>query len=323
MRLKIRNNITGAIFGKYNLDEQVTEYLVNDEEYISGLEIIEYNENLYLLSIIFAILSIGMSILYTPLFLLLILISLYLIFISTELELVYLTSERLIIEKRTFVEKILKTNNVKSISVDQIAVVSFARAPFQLPSIIIGSVIIASVTLDILFDIIGLNTILAVFVLTLSLYLFWFGLRLAKRSIEISVIGVVESIGIGRKKGAPIWFLDELHQIIFERVHHTFHSGSEADSIDSSLQEFPLEYSGIVKELIKRINRPIQKKILQLLDESNLTKKVLESKLPKYSKVEIGEGMRQLRRKRYVFYNRSMNVWCLNREYIIESKTMD
>ncbi|OLS29114.1 MAG: hypothetical protein HeimC2_03090 [Candidatus Heimdallarchaeota archaeon LC_2] len=310
MRKILRNKITGFVFGKYYHEKQIDEILIKDEEYISGIEIIFYSEIILILTIFSVIASIILAFTLTPLFLILLIPALILIYFSLDIELIYLTSERLIIERRTIVEKMLKTSNIKSISLDQIAVISYSRAPFQFASLFLSLLGIVTISYSIMYDNFELA---AVFSLTpISLYLAYYGLRLTKRSIEISVIGVAKPFGVGRVKGAPVWFLNDLQNMIFERVHHTFHSEESYD-----IHEFPLEYSGRVRELVKQLTRAVQKKIIQLLDEKTLSKNEIIDLMPNYSKTEIDEGMRQLRVKKYIYYHRSIRKWCLDKMTLI------
>ncbi|MCH8906099.1 MAG: hypothetical protein IH840_03335 [Candidatus Heimdallarchaeota archaeon] len=316
LRSNFRNKITGFIFGKYDLQEVGQRHLIKEEEYISGIEIISYDEVIYLLSLVGVIALVAFSISFSFLFLFLIFPILYVVYLATELELVMLTSERVIIERRSIVEKLLKTSNIQSISIDQIAVISHSRPPFQIPTIVLGIVGFSFSVYNMLVltetGIIGLLGF-HITLLPFEVYLIYYGLRLNKRSIELAVIGVPDTIGIGRKKGAVLWFLDDLIQLIFERVHHIFHDIDEGSRV---VQEFPLEYSGTVKRLIKEINRPVQRKILELLDQMDLPKKVVLEKIAGFSKQEIDEGMRQLRESKLLYYDRSKNMWCLNRDTI-------
>ena len=99
MRQRLRNKITGFVFGKYYLEKEIDEVLIKDEEYISGIEIIFYSEIVLILTLFSSIASIILAFSQTPLFLILLIPALILIYFSLDVELVYLTSERLIIER--------------------------------------------------------------------------------------------------------------------------------------------------------------------------------------------------------------------------------
>lgn len=311
LRDKLRNRLTGYAFGKYNLEKQIEEILIKDEEYISGIEIIFYDEIMLLLAGIGSVLSILFGLIVSPIFFVFLLPITVLVYLSLDVELVYLTSERLIIERRTILEKLLKTSNIKSISLDQVAVISYSRAPFQYPSLFLSGLGVITIIVSLIYD--TFSTSFIILLLPISLYLAYFGFRLTKRSIEISVIGVQRPFGVGRTKGAPLVFLNDLQNTIFERVHHTFHE----DEASQELHEYPLQYSGKVKELIKQIKKPVQQKILQFLDENVMSKNQIVEQLSTYSKVEIDEAMRQLREKRYIYYHRGMKKWCLDKRVVI------
>lgn len=311
IRDKLRSRLTGYIFGKYVLEKQIEGTLIKEEEYISGIEIIFYDEIMLLLALFGSITSIALGIIINTLFFLILIPITTLVYFSLEVELIYLTSERLIIERRTILEKLLKTSNIKSISLDQVAVISYSRAPFQYPSLFLSAVGFITIIYSIVTN---TNVILiSIVLLPISLYLTYFGSRLTKRSIEISVIGVLRPFGIGRTKGAPLWFLNDLQNMIFERVHHTLHDDEEG----ADLHEHPLKYSGRVKELLKLIKKPLQKKILQLLDENIMSKEQIVEQCAEYSKTEIDEAMRLLRQKRYIYYHRGMKKWCLDKSTVI------
>jgi hypothetical protein len=311
IRDKLRNRLTGYIFGKYVLEKQIEGALIKGEEYISGIEIIFYDELMLILALFGSITSIVLGTIIDPLFFLILIPITTLVYFSLEVELIYLTSERLIIERRTILEKLLKTSNIKSISLDQVAVISYSRAPFQYPSLFLSALGIITIILSIIYQV---NVIpITIVLMPISLYLAYFGSRLTKRSIEISVIGVLKPFGVGRTKGAPLWFLNDLQNMIFERVHHTLHEDKEAQHV----YENPLKYSGRVKELLKLIKKPLQKKILQLLDENIMSKKHIVEQCVAYSKTEIDEAMRLLRQKRYIYYHRGMKKWCLDKSSVI------
>jgi hypothetical protein len=144
------------------------------------------------------------------------------------------------------------------------------------------------------------------------LYLVWFGLRLSKRSIELSIIGVTKPIGIGRRKGAPLWFLSDIQNTVFERIHHVFHEIDKGPI--TKLSEFPLQYTTRGRELIGTAKKELHRQILELLDQENKTKIEIVDTCKEYSKAEIDEAMRQLRKMKFIFYDRKQNKWCINRD---------
>ena len=65
IRDKLRNRLTGYIFGKYVLEKQIEGTLIKEEEYISGIEIIFYDEIMLLLALFGSIMSIALGIIIT------------------------------------------------------------------------------------------------------------------------------------------------------------------------------------------------------------------------------------------------------------------
>ena len=174
-------------------------------------------------------------------------------FLANELELVILTNERLLIEKRGVVEKLTRTEHLQIVNIDQISSISYSRAPVNYPTIIFSSVFIFLLLIpfflgftSVIPEINFLVEVIILIILAPFLYLFWWGLRLTKRSIVIQVIGLTKLVTIGEKKGAPIWFLKSFQEAVFERIHHTFHSqatGTDHKHIDEDshleITEYP------------------------------------------------------------------------------------
>lgn len=314
IRIKLRNRITGFFFGKYDLKSIAREKLVQKEKYVSGVEIINYNEMMIASSVLLFIMSIVAGAFFPPLFILLP-ISLFFIFLSLDLELVMLTDERVILEKRGFVEKLLRVNNEISLSLDQIAVISYGRAPFNRPALLtsflgILPLVIYSTLRDASnnFDLMILIPLFIIF-----LYLGWWGLRLDKRSIELSIIGVLKNIGIGRNKGVPLWFLSDVQTRVFERIHHLFHE-EKLKGVKADVQEYPLKYSGTAKHMINELHDPIHHHIIKFLDSENYTKKELNEHCTICQSIDMDEAIRHLRRKKFIYYDKSKKLWKLNRD---------
>lgn len=314
IRVKLRNRITGFFFGKYDLENIVRDKLVQKEKYVSGVEIINYNEGMIASAVLLFVISIFAGAFF-PLLFILIPLSLYFIFLSLDLELVMLTDERIILEKRGFVEKLLRVNNEISLSLDQIAVISYGRAPFNRPALLTSFLGIISLTVySTLRDAskyVDLILIIPLFIILL--YLGWWGFRLGKRSIELSIIGVLKSVGIGRNKGVPLWFLSDVQTRVFERIHHIFHE-EKLKGVKADVQEFPLKYSGVAKHMINELHDPIHHHIIKFLDSENYTKKELNKHCTMCQSVDMDEAIRHLRRKKYIFFDKSKKLWKLNRD---------
>ena len=146
------------------------------------------------------------------------------------------------------------------------------------------------------------------------LYLVWFGLRLTKRSIELFVIGLPASIGIGRIKGAPVWFLIEVQNNITERIHH-LHHGKVAGDVELDLQEYPLQYSSLVIDLVKEAGDNIAKVLIMQIDQEALDIQEIYNNLPQYTTDHIDDELSYLKNKTILIYNREKDQWELNRKY--------
>lgn len=315
-----RNYITTLIVGKYNIDKISNNALLKDEEYISSIDILFYDEVLVIMAALLSVVIIYLS-QFSILFLSFLVFPVLLFYFAIQVEIIILTSERVLMEIRGLIEKILRVKNIRSISIDQIAIFSYARAPFNYAALAIS--FIGVVFLLEIFDTplnlseigspgIVLSMMKALLIISL-LYLIWYGLRLSKRSIEMSIIGISRAIGIGRRKGAPQWFVNDMEMMIYDRIHHIYHSENTSDL---KIEDFPLAYNSNVKALLRQTQKPVQRKILEQLVDSSLSKNRILQLVRGYSKIEIDEAMRQLRKIQFIFYDRSRRIWCLNSQYI-------
>ncbi len=298
MRYKLRNKLTGIIFGKYDLKKIAKNKLVHDEKFVSGLEIIYYNEIMIFISIVIGLLSILFT--FKSLFAIIpLIISMYLIFLSLELELIFLTDERIIIEKRGILEKILNTQSELSLSLDQIAVLKYSRAPFhrQLLYISLIGLIINFIIISVISDLLLILFLSAIsFVL---FYMLWFGLRLNKRSIELSVIGINLPVGIGRSKGAPMSFLVDIQEMVFERIHHISHSDTDS-GIKYQVSEFPLQFSSKAKAIIEKLKDPFQQHLIKVIDQNNINIDGLYLHCHRFEKSVIDKTIQELKHKNLI-----------------------
>ena len=304
----LRNRITGFLFGKYNVEKLGKSKLIHEEKYLSGVEIINYNEILIIISALLLVLTVFLNFL-SPWYNLILIIAMLLIYFALDIELVMLTDERVIIEKRGVIEKITNIKNEVSLSLDQIAVFKYGRAPiniallsFSLTSIISITVLMIVVELQVVFII--LNIIL----LITLLMLLWYSLRLNKRSIELSVIGVKTKISIGRNKGVPYWFMTDTQKTVFERIHHTVHEGKHS-GLKSDISEFPLQFSSRAKDYISQLDNIISQHIIKFLDQGDKTLDEIDKFCPEFDLEDIMIKLRVMRMKRYIDYDDEKHIW--------------
>ena len=320
IRTIFRNRMAGFIFGRYNLKRIASDLKTEEEEYISGIEIIHFNELIYLITAMIFIGSLLLFYLISFIFIILIIFLPFLIYIGMELELVMLTTERVLIEKRTIIEKLTRTQQLQTISVDQIAMITYGRSPLNYAALIIG--LVGTIMSGIPFIVNNMELIkidnvtlgiVIIFFLFPSIYLVWFGLRLYKRSIELSIIGLKKPVGIGRKKGAALWFYNDIQYMIFERIHHIFHQEPNIQNVNLEVEEFPLEYSALVKDLLQELTSEISRNILLILDKSVLTKEQILEKSSQYSSREVEGCMVGLLKMNLITYEETNKNWALNR----------
>lgn len=308
-----RNKIIGYFIGRYNLDSESKRILNKEEKFISGVEIVQFNESIYILSFIWLLLVVLLAYFLSFYFMILVLFFPVILLFSNELEMDILTNERIVIIKRTIFERFLRITNESSIALDDIVLMKYGRAPFNKNAlyfsissfIAIFLVLIAEnfYKIDLLIE-----TPLIVLLLLISSYLLWLGLRLSKRSLELTIIGVNESIGIGRTKGVPLWFIYEIQTLIF-------------DSLPSNLTKIsPEDYKKItddilipIKDLIDATPFELHKKIISFINNKQVDIIDLYSNLQDYSKPEINKAFKDLRKKKFIYFNRKIGKWALNR----------
>jgi hypothetical protein len=310
---------------KYQLENVAKNYMTKQEQYIKSIEIIFWGEEVYLILAFLLSVNLIAGYLISPILLLLILVyTPFLLLMGSELELVMLTDERVLIEKRTIIEKISRTQQFQSVALDQVAMINYSRAPVNLGLLLftilgfLASIIplvmnfYSEVQLDSTITL-GIP-ILLFFPL---LYLFWFALRLTKRSIELAVIGLPQTVGIGRTKGVPVWFMIELQKILTERIHHIYHEEvkDELDDVDVEMREFPLQFSSLVKDLVKEAGDSIAKALIMQLDQEVLDIEEIYRTLPNYTTAHIDDELSYLKNKTIILYNSEKDQWELNRRY--------
>lgn len=312
-RQRLRNRVTGFLFGKYNIEKLGKSKLIHEERYISGVEIINYNEIMIIISFVLLILTVFLNFL-SPWYNLTLILPLILIYFSLDLELVMLTDERVIIEKRGVIEKITRIKNETSLSLDQIAVFKYGRAPVNIALLAFTMISLTSITaLLIVVELQVVFIVLNIILLIILLMLLWYSLRLNKRSIELSVIGVKTNIGIGRNKGVPYWFMSDTQETVFERIHHTVHEGKKS-GLRSDIREFPLQFSTRAKDYISQLDNILSQHIIKFLDHGDKTLEQIDEYCSEFDLEDIKIKLRVLRMKRYIDYDDENQIWKMIRK---------
>ena len=114
-----------------------------------------------------------------------------------------LTNERIVIIKRKIYERLLKITNESSVALDDIVMIKYGRAPFNKNGLYFSNSSFVTILFVLILqnlynaDLIIETPIIIIIVSNIVLYLLWIGLRLTKRSLELTILGVIDSIGIG------------------------------------------------------------------------------------------------------------------------------
>ncbi len=317
---------TSALFilGKSDLKEESRDILMENEELIATTEIVYYSEMFYALIFVVLIANLGViffliwtgNLIFIIIPLIVILFSILMLYYATEVQKIFLTNERLVINHLSLFEKILRVPRNESILLDQIAIIKYSRAPFNKGALTSGTIIlISSLILQLLlFQRISTHIFLLILsisfeslLIAFSIYLFTFGARLTKRALELYVIGITRPIVIGQFKGIPLWFVNELHKAVLERVHHTFHASKEI----LQLYEFPLESSSTLKTILENENKELHRKILFLLDKKNLDFDEIAKNLPDCTEERIRETLNELVDEELVEFNDTTKKWAV------------
>ena len=307
MRAKLRNNLTGFFLGKYDVKEIAKETMIEREVYKTSFENIFYNEALIILSPVISIALIGLAIFYSPWIIFALLIVPPMIFFALELELVFLSDERVFIERKGILEKLLNTRNVRTVSLEQIAIIAYKRAPVNRPLLLFGLIGISGLIALTFFVELYLIIIASITAL-IFLYIIWFSLRLTKRSIELSVIGSLRDVGLGRTKGAPVSFLADLQELVFERIHHYERHRADSKAL-LNIEEFPLRHQGKVKEMVKMAENELQKRIIAKIALENQDINKLVKTLKIYSKVAVEEELLYLEKQSLIEKDELSSNW--------------
>jgi hypothetical protein len=232
-----------------------------------------------------------------------------------------LTNDRIIVVRRAILEKVLKIQNETSIALDQIVILSYSRAPLNRNALFACGIGIISIPLLILnHENIPLHEFLKYIIIIIlsiiTLYLFWTGLRLTRRSIELALIGVPEHYGIGRSKGVPIWFVFDIQNLVFGKLRSSVPLLVKKETSQGEKDQY---YTSI-QDLVDSTPIELHKKILIELNKRSQTKKQVIAKLASYSKNEINRSFTQLRKKRIIYFNPKTDTWAINKSLNIGIK---
>lgn len=232
---------------------------------------------------------------------------------SNELEMNILTNERIVIIKRTIFERFLRITNESSIALDDIVLIKYGRAPFNKNALYFSFTsfitIFAIIILEYFYKIdLLIETPIIILLLVVTTYLFWIGLRLSKRSLELTIIGVSESIGIGRTKGVPLWFIYEIQTLIFDSLPSTINKISPED-----YKKITDDILIPIQDLINATPFELHKKIISTINTKQIDISELYANLKEYPKNEINKAFKDLRKRKFIYFNRKTGKWILNR----------
>jgi hypothetical protein len=307
--------------GKYSLDEETKKIsLLQDEDIITSTDLVYYTELLYIVILFVSIAGlligiIGLNskdlfiLLFTSIGVLLILCLMILLLVSaTRIEFVFLTTERIIIKYYGILEKFLRVRRESTLSLDQVAIISFGRAPLNRGALITSFLgfVVGIFPLFFLSDNI-FAVITGLLIVGGTLWLFFFGLRLNRQTLDIHTVGMVIPFRIGQVKGLPRGFVDKVHQAIFERVHHRKHTFPSSELLSSL--EFPLETSHALKKALERVPNELGRKLLLFLDNQSAGIDLLVENFPDKSRKEIEKELKVLEEKDCITFQTTSEAW--------------
>ncbi len=328
IRQKFRLRMLALLVGVYNLNNEARKLLIHEEKLVSATEIIYFSESLYLAAFIILVMTISVillgifnSTLFIPFIMITTLLALLFIgvvYSATRVEMIFLTSERVVIKYLSILEKILRVKRELSLSIDQISIISYGRAPFNRGAL--GLALLGTLTVSLMIFILANGLIdsflaqmtviiISILVILVVLRLILFSLRLTRGVLELQTVGLTTPVQIGLDKGVPRSFIQEVHLAVLERVHHTLH---HEDQEDIDIVEFPLESSKTLKNAFNQVKTSNEKKILKLLDQKPAQAEELCRNIPELSHEEIDEVLSILQEKNLIIYEVDEDVWKLS-----------
>ncbi|MHA1976609.1 MAG: hypothetical protein ACW98I_06915 [Candidatus Hodarchaeales archaeon] len=330
IRQKFRLKVLAIFIGVYDLNNEAKKILIHEEKLVSATEIIYFSESLYVIAFIllFSLLStflIGIYnvTLFIPVLgviLLFFFLIIGTIYSATRVEMIFLTTERVVVKYLSILEKLLKVKRELSLSIDQISIISYGRAPFN-RGVLVLTLIATLIDLFLFFiltDEFTLSLILRMLILISSILLIFvifrlvlFGLRLTRGVLELQAVGLPIPVQIGLDKGVPRSFIQEVHLAVLERVHHTLH---HEDKRNLDIIEFPLESSSILKKALSQVETVDEEKILKLLDQKPSQAEELCRNIPELSHDQIDKVLSALQEKNLVIYEIDQDIWRLSED---------
>ncbi|PWI47155.1 hypothetical protein CEE45_13140 [Candidatus Heimdallarchaeota archaeon B3_Heim] len=336
IRQKFRLRMLALLVGVYNLNNEAKKMLIHEEKLVSATEIIYFSESLYLaafiiLVVIISVILLGIfnSTLFIPFIMITTLLALLFIgvvYSATRVEMIFLSSERVVIKYLSILEKILRVKRELSLSIDQISIISYGRAPFNRGAL--GLALLGTLTVSLMMFILTnvlidsflaqmTVIIISILVILIVLRLILFGLRLTRGVLELQTVGLTTPVQIGLDKGVPRSFIQEVHLAVLERVHHTLH---HEDQEDIDIIEFPLESSKTLKNAFNQVKTSNEKKILKLLDQKPAQAEELCRNIPELSHEEIDAVLSILQEKNLISYVVDEDVWKLSDISTVQNK---
>ncbi len=300
-----------VIFGKYDLKSIFEKHRIPGERLIAEQDILYYSEIPLFLALIIGIVSLFLSLLLDPIFLVGIPIIILITYFSISMEFVFLTDERILIERRYLLDKILSTRTIINIALDQISIVESGRAPPNWP---VSFVTMGTLLLSVFSAMITSNVFTKLiwgYVGLISTFILIYSLRLFRRAVSLFVVGSRLPIVIGARKGISVYWVKKLHETLFERIHHVEHIYSSHKELDTKINEFPLELPQNLKKVLVNLSQNVEKEIYKLLYFEPRTKKELYSELEDFDNHLIDNGLSHLSKEGMIVYDRSRRVWTI------------
>lgn len=297
--------------GKYDLDEIFRNHKIHGETLVDSRDILYYSEVTITIGIFLTLTSVILGLMIHPSFLVFLIFSALIFYFSINLDFVFLTDERLLIERRTIIDRLLSTSSITNIALDQISIIETGRARPNFP-LLFGSSFFFMIGLITLFLL--ESPLIQFFVAYFSFVLFLlaiFALRLYRRSVTLFVVGTQSPIEIAHRKGISLNWVQKLHDTLFERIHHVTHVYKSPNDLYTKSSEFPLEMDPEFKNTIDSLSHSVEKEIIRVLYFQPCTKRQLYRQLPSFEHHLIDYALAHLSKENLIHYDRSKRVWTI------------
>ncbi len=311
MELKLVNKFKQLVFGKYDLQTIFNKHKIRKEMLIASQDILYYSEIPITLAFLIVVATLFFSYAVNPIFLVALLISPVMMYFSISLEFVFLTDERIIVEKRTILDKVLSTRSITNIALDQISMIKSGRARPNYPLFYLSSIslIVSGITAILTSD--TVVTLIGIYFGVLSLFVLIYSLRIYRRAVTLYVVGNKAPYEIGSRKGISVYWVKKLHETVFERIHHVEHIYSSSRDLYTETDEFPLELNQQLKDILGQLSQTVEKEIYKHLFFEPRTKKQLYDDLKDFDNHLIDYGLSHLSKEGLITYDRSKRVWTI------------